>query len=110
MGSIIYKAGDFTNGKMNDIFKEAFGCGSASINHKQFGSFYLVNGYSNEMLARRIYAKIAGVDVDEVTAMSEIDLVASTEMLLRVNGEIDSHRNVNNLIDGLLLLVGSDLI
>lgn len=46
----MYKAGDFTNGKMNEIFKNSFKSGEASIydssveiDHKQLGRFYLVS-------------------------------------------------------------------
>ena len=46
----MYKAGDFTNGKMNEIFKKGFKCGESSsydsgvkVDHKQLGAFYLVS-------------------------------------------------------------------
>ena len=46
----MYKAGDFTNGKMNEIFKTCFKAGESSsydsgvkIEHKQLGGFYLVS-------------------------------------------------------------------
>lgn len=39
----MYKAGDFTNGKMNDIFSMAYSDGAVDISHKQFGSFKLIN-------------------------------------------------------------------
>ena len=46
----MYKAGDFTNGKMNEIFKKSFKCGESSrydssvkINHKQLGCFHLIS-------------------------------------------------------------------
>ena len=46
----MYKAGDFTNGKMNEIFKNSFKVGESSsydscveINHKQLGGFYLAS-------------------------------------------------------------------
>jgi len=46
----MYKAGDFTNGKMNEIFKKSFKFGESSIydssvkiNHKQLGVFHLVS-------------------------------------------------------------------
>lgn len=39
----MYKAGDFTNGKMNDIFSTAYSDGAVDISHKQFGSFKLIN-------------------------------------------------------------------
>tara|TARA_R110002111_G_scaffold44030_8_gene80255 strand:+ start:1853 stop:2176 length:324 start_codon:yes stop_codon:yes gene_type:complete len=37
-----FKAGDFTSGKMGDIFKACFLRGGAQINHKQFGSAFLI--------------------------------------------------------------------
>ena len=46
----MYKAGDFTNGKMNEIFIKGFRAGESSsydsgvkIYHKQLGWFYLVS-------------------------------------------------------------------
>ncbi len=46
----MYKAGDFTNGKMNEIFKKSFKCGeqanydsSVKIKHKQLGGFHLIS-------------------------------------------------------------------
>lgn len=36
-----YKAGDFTSGKMNEIFKQAYNSCSV-IRHKQFGDFYML--------------------------------------------------------------------
>jgi hypothetical protein len=37
-----FKAGDFTSGKMGDIYKECYKNEVAVINHKQFGISYLV--------------------------------------------------------------------
>jgi hypothetical protein len=37
-----YRAGDFTSGKMSEIFKECYLKDIAVINHKQFGKSYLV--------------------------------------------------------------------
>ena len=37
-----FKAGDFTSGKMSEIFKECYINDTAVINHKQFGVSYLV--------------------------------------------------------------------
>ena len=39
----IYKAGDFTSGKMGQIFKNCFKKDFVVINHKQFGNAYLVD-------------------------------------------------------------------
>ena len=39
----MYKAGDFTNGKMNEIFKTAYDRGLSQVSHKQFGKFSLVS-------------------------------------------------------------------
>jgi hypothetical protein len=38
-----YKAGDFTSGKMGEIFKNCFTHDYVPINHKQFGDMYLVD-------------------------------------------------------------------
>ena len=37
-----FKAGDFTSGKMGEIFKECFLHDMAVINHKQFGKAYMI--------------------------------------------------------------------
>ena len=37
-----FKAGDFTSGKMGEIFKECFLQDVAVINHKQFGKAYMI--------------------------------------------------------------------
>ena len=39
----MYKAGDFTNGKMNEMFSLSYSDGSIDVKHKQFGAFSLVN-------------------------------------------------------------------
>ena len=39
----MYKAGGFTNGKMNEIFKSTYDRGTTQVNHKQFGKFTLVS-------------------------------------------------------------------
>jgi|GEM_PF-6340321 len=39
----IYKAGDFTSGKMGEIYKNCFRDDYVVITHKQFGSMYLVD-------------------------------------------------------------------
>ena len=38
-----YKAGDFTSGKMGEIFKNCFRDDYVTITHKQFGVMYLVD-------------------------------------------------------------------
>lgn len=38
----IFKAGDFTSGKMSEIFKKCFIEDLAVINHKQFGKAYMI--------------------------------------------------------------------
>ena len=62
----MYKAGDFTNGKMNEIFKKSFKAGESSsydssveINHKQLGSFYLA---SESALLLPALIMLGGVD------------------------------------------------
>jgi|TARA_R110000744_G_scaffold293749_1_gene404027 hypothetical protein len=37
-----YRAGDFTSGKMGEIFKQCYLRDMAVINHKQFGKAYLM--------------------------------------------------------------------
>jgi len=37
-----FKAGDFTSGKMGEIFKSCFIKDMAVINHKQFGKAYMI--------------------------------------------------------------------
>ena len=38
----IFKAGDFTSGKMGDIFKQCYLHDIAIIRHKQFGESYMI--------------------------------------------------------------------
>ena len=38
-----FKAGDFTSGKMGEIFRECFIRDGVVINHKQFGKSYLIS-------------------------------------------------------------------
>ena len=37
-----FKAGDFTSGKMGEIFKECYFNSATIINHKQFGKSYMI--------------------------------------------------------------------
>lgn len=50
----MYKAGDFTNGKMNEIFKSANGMDGALISHKQHGNFVLISEDRLHSLAQLI--------------------------------------------------------
>lgn len=73
----MYKAGDFTNGKMNEIFKDAsqsnvthrsarrVGGVGAYISHKQLGDFVLID---EELLAVKsafLYEVITGIKIEE---------------------------------------------
>lgn len=39
----MYKAGDFTNGKMNEIFKKCGAECAVKVSHKQFGDTFLLS-------------------------------------------------------------------
>ena len=73
----MYKAGDFTNGKMNEIFKSAsnsviankydngdprYGVG---ITHKQLGEFVLVNSELLAIKSACLYCIIAGISLQD---------------------------------------------
>lgn len=105
----MYKAGDFTNGKMNSIFKESFERGSADISHKQFGDFTLVNKdceIEYLLTPLEIVYGIYRVNVDGVQQLMSV-----------LDGRIEEHKKDNheildldqfeqhNLIDGLLFLL-----
>lgn len=49
-----YKAGDFTNGKMSEIFKNSFENPSTKITHKQLGDFHLVSDKAMKVLNETI--------------------------------------------------------
>jgi len=56
----IFKAGDFTSGKMGDIFKQCYLHRIAIINHKQFGQSYMIPKESFKTLALNELLKIDG--------------------------------------------------
>jgi hypothetical protein len=53
----VFKAGDFTSGKMSEIFKECFFKDIAHINHKQFGDAYLIPSETLRVLAIELFSK-----------------------------------------------------
>jgi hypothetical protein len=55
-----FKAGDFTSGKMGEIFKTCYMGGLAIINHKQFGNAYLIPEDEIRLMA---LAKLKPLDV-----------------------------------------------
>lgn len=65
----MYKAGDFTGGKMNAIFKAAakqgedIGKCGAEISHKQFGGFTLISEESFAIKSCNLYCIISGSDI-----------------------------------------------
>ena len=73
----MYKAGDFTNGKMNEIFKKASNSAmvvkydkgdhrhGVTITHKQFGEFILVNGELLAIKSAGLYCTITGMTINE---------------------------------------------
>ena len=81
----MYKAGDFTNGKMNKIFKDAtnerdgerydsklFSVG-ALIRHKQFGDFALVSNRTFAIRSARLYCTITGKSLEDFYSGFDID-------------------------------------
>ena len=59
-----YKAGDFTSGKMGEIFKTCFQQDSVLINHKQFGDMFLINSDNVRVLCVVDYLAKIGIDGD----------------------------------------------
>ena len=77
-----YKAGDFTSGKMGEIFKKCFTDDVCVISHKQFGTMYLINEDPIRVLAIDLLTKSWGFDeymnyneytLDGIMKMSEED-------------------------------------
>ena len=94
----MYKAGDFTNGNMNKIFrsasnfmdekrfeKEGYRIGTV-IKHKQFGEFYLVNERTIAVRAAMLYCDITGVSLGDFYDGCDMDTVGGNEaQLAKVN-------------------------
>lgn len=103
-----FKAGDFTSGKMNEIFKNSFSGSPVTITHKQLGTFILVDENSIRMDVIRILEK-SGVKIER-TVKSPLDLKHEVEHYASCNSKtkqnIDDYffkdwisllRNINNL-------------
>ena len=56
----VYKAGDFTSGKMSEIFKQCFIKDLAKINHKQHGMAYMIPEEIIRVLALVLFDKVPG--------------------------------------------------
>lgn len=92
-----YKAGDFTNGKMNEIFKSASGVdfGVVDIEHKQQGSFKLMSGDGFNAIVDSILRfnfgiiKIDGVHVsvfDYAELKSPSDAIIELDYIIEMHG------------------------
>lgn len=92
-----YKAGDFTSGKMNQIFKEASGTypSGVKINHKQLGDFSLVSHNGLNMLLNSILSNNFGIYNSEgkyVSCFGDID-ESNNDLVFEANyfkGHIDN--------------------
>lgn len=68
----MYKAGDFTNGKMNEIFKEASRERSNSVRtsvdilHRQFGEFTLIGEEQLAVNSMCMLAALKGVTIKSI--------------------------------------------
>lgn len=91
-----YKAGDFTNGKMNEIFKKASGgFTSVNITHKQLGNYVLVKEDNLNMLIEQILSLHFGCAVDEnnnVKSFFDFSSIEDSEDFVSVN-YANSHYN-----------------
>jgi hypothetical protein len=57
-----FKAGDFTSGKMGEIYKTAYMCDYAIIDHRQFGRSYLLNQDVEQMRLWQLMKLVPGFD------------------------------------------------
>lgn len=91
----MYKAGDFTNGKMNKIFKDAsndrdgerydqqsFRVGTV-INHKQFGEFYLISERAIAVKSAIIYCAITSSTLEDFYKDCDMDIDCGNEIQLK---------------------------
>jgi len=116
----MYKAGDFTNGKMNNIFKDAtnfmdekrydkksYKVGTV-INHKQFGEFYLVSERTIAIKAAILYCDIAGVSIEDFYNGCDMDTADGNEaQLAKINDFIFPSGYDSNLswFDSFMMLI-----
>lgn len=73
----IFKAGDFTSGKMGEIFKQCYIHDIAIIDHKQFGRAYMIPDVFFRVLAKNELLKIK-----EFTEFVEINFGSVDEFAL----------------------------
>ena len=99
----MYKAGDFSNGKMNEIFIMAHSDGVAHIKHRQLGQFRLV-GADHEFasLSGALEDKF-GIFVEKTNDGLEFKSILSPNS--KHHDNIDNYKT-KNLINGLFLLSG----
>lgn len=75
----IFKAGDFTSGKMADIFKKCYMNDIAIIDHKQFGRSYMIPVEffralaKNEMLQLKSFVEFVEINFGSVDAFNLAD-------------------------------------
>jgi len=78
-----FKAGDFTSGKMGEIFKSCFIDDIAVINHKQFGKAYMIPDVffrvlaQNQLLKNKKFRDFADMNFGSVQSFIQSDDEAS---------------------------------
>ena len=80
----MYKAGDFTNGKMNEIFKKASICNPAktssknvvgvNIEHKQFGLLSLIHQEIFAVKSLIVYSSLTGANMEEEFMVDGVEM------------------------------------
>ena len=115
----MYKAGDFTNGKMNEIFKKSTNevVGSAydkrefytgaSIRHKQFGDFMLISERTVAIKAARLYCTITSTTLEDFYKNCDMDVCGGdTIQLAKVNSLIYpcGYTDVSNWFESFFML------
>ena len=98
----MYKAGDFTNGKMSEIFSKARSINGrrkgVRIKHKQFGDFTLIHDEDFAISSAAIYCTLRGIPIETFYFCDKTERSRSDEFQLSVisgffGGSIDNWRD-----------------
>jgi hypothetical protein len=105
----MYKAGDFTNGKMNDIFKTAYSDDSVSISHKQLGEFRLSSKEADLQCLMTVLECTYGLFLDSKAGGGKVirSVLCTDKLGFNIDTSLESYANSFNaekLVSGLLLL------
>ena len=103
----MYKAGDFTNGKMNEIFKAAH-AEDVTISHKQLGDFRLSSVESDFECLMTVLECKYGIFLDTSSDKKVFRSLLSTDVLgININTSLEAYANsfdAKKLATGLLFL------